>query len=156
MVNLAQLQKELRLTIIIYYANFAAIFIYILVAGVLKQNKFAANIYTSTVNLGYLRYVFYFLSAAAISFILLSPKFFLINIEKIRNQEMFLAKLKIFSILRGSIAEIPAILGFILFLSLRWELDFHILCGISFITLIIFLPRQQAWEELLNKYPQLP
>jgi hypothetical protein len=75
---------------------------------------------------------------------------------KTKSQEMLLAKLKSISIVKGSMLELPAILGFVLFLLSRRELDFHILCGMSFISLIIFLPRQQVWEEFLDKYPHLP
>lgn len=155
MINSEQLQRESRIATIMYSVNFAAIFIYFVIAWMIKQNKLMVNVGSSAVDISYLRYIFYILSVGSISIVPLLPRFFLSNTAKIKNQEMLLGKLKTLSILRGSIAEFPAVLGFISFLLSRQELDFHILCGISFTALIIFLPRRQTWEEFMNKYPQL-
>jgi len=64
---------------------------------------------------------------------------------------MLLGKLRVFSIIRGSLCEAPGLLGFILYLLGRQELDLYILCGLSFVLLSAFLPRQEIWEDFLNK-----
>jgi hypothetical protein len=155
MVSPAQLQKELRTATIIYSANFAAIFVYVAITWLIKQNNLAANINVALAGLIYLRYAFYILSIGLILVIPLLSRIFLGDTAKINNQDALLNKLRAICIIKGSMAEFPAVSGLILFLLSRQELDFYILCGVSFIALIIFFPRQQSWEEFLNKYPQL-
>lgn len=150
MVNSEQLQNSLKVSLMLHLSNFAAICVYIALAWAIKNNKLAITINTEQINATQLRYIFYIVSAGVMACIFVLPKI-LLSEKNISNQEMLLARLKTFSIIRSALCEVPATLGLILFLFSRQEADLYIFCGVSFILLSALLPRQEKWEELINK-----
>ncbi|MCX6565278.1 MAG: hypothetical protein NTW38_02455, partial [Candidatus Aminicenantes bacterium] len=51
------------------------------------------------------------------------------------------------------LAEIPAILGLVLFLIAGYNWDFYILLFVSLFLLFMYLPRLKNWEDILQNRP---
>ncbi len=64
-----------------------------------------------------------------------------------------LSKLSNGNIILMTLAEIPAILGFIFFLLTGYQRDFYVLAAISVILMFMYFPRRAFWEEKLRSLP---
>ena len=52
-----------------------------------------------------------------------------------------------------TLAEIPAILGLVLFLIAGYNRDFYVLLFVSLFLLFMYLPRLKSWEDILKNRP---
>ncbi|SRR5712692_34370 len=57
------------------------------------------------------------------------------------------------SIVTNALAEVPALLGFILVALNGLYMDFYILAGLSILQMLVAFPRYDAWEEWLKQRP---
>jgi len=97
-----------------------------------------------------LRYLFYGISVLEVLAIgLLRPA--LLKESPAEDPKMFLAKLSRVSIITLAFCEVPANLGFILFLIGGLYKDFLILLFLSLLTEVFYFPRFRDWEEKLRK-----
>ncbi len=63
-----------------------------------------------------------------------------------------LQRLTVGTIIPLSLAEIPAILGFIFFLLTGFSRDFYVLTIVSVILLFMYFPRKSFWQEKLGRF----
>jgi len=64
-----------------------------------------------------------------------------------------LSRLFDLTVLTLCLAEIPALLGLILFLIAGYNRDFYILLFVSLFLLFMYLPRLKNWEDILEHRP---
>ncbi|HET8578721.1 MAG TPA: hypothetical protein VFO18_16615 [Methylomirabilota bacterium] len=63
------------------------------------------------------------------------------------------ARLATAAVVTNALAEIPALLGFILVVLNGLYLDFYVLAGLSVLEMLMYFPRSDAWEEWLKQRP---
>ena len=63
-----------------------------------------------------------------------------------------LMRLMRMSVLTFVLAEIPALLGVLLFFATGLTLDFYILLAVSLVLEFMYFPRRAQWEEHLSRY----
>lgn len=63
------------------------------------------------------------------------------------------ARLATCSVVTNVLAEVPALLGFILVALNGLYLDFYVLAAISILQILLYFPRSDAWEEWLKQRP---
>ncbi|MHB8055036.1 MAG: hypothetical protein ACYDH3_07305 [Candidatus Aminicenantales bacterium] len=100
-----------------------------------------------------LRYAFY---AAAVAFVLLVRWIHgrrMRRIESTDNPDFILNGLSRTSFLALILAEIPAILGLILFLLAGYNRDFYVLLFVSLVLDFMYFPRMKNWEDILQRRP---
>ncbi len=100
-----------------------------------------------------LRYAFF---AAAVALILLLRFLHgrrLRVIGAIDDRPAALSRLFDLTVLTLCLAEIPALLGLILFLIAGYNRDFYILLFVSLFLLFMYLPRLKNWEDILEHRP---
>lgn len=57
------------------------------------------------------------------------------------------------SIVTNAIAEVPALLGFVLVALNGLYLDFYVLAALSILQMLLYVPRYDAWEEWVKQRP---
>jgi F0F1-type ATP synthase membrane subunit c/vacuolar-type H+-ATPase subunit K len=62
-------------------------------------------------------------------------------------------RLAVSSLVTNALAEVPALLGFVLVALNGLYLDFYALAAISILQMLVYFPRYEAWEEWLNQRP---
>jgi len=96
-----------------------------------------------------LRYVFFGLAAAALALIL-ALRHALLKRSPGDDRKTGLHKLERATVLTFVLAEVPALLGLVLFLLGGLNADFYILLSASMLLVIMFFPRRSGWEEWLS------
>lgn len=142
---------------IIGLAQIGGLAVYLLVAEIIraKQKPFLGflSLSLTSENRAVLRYAFY----AASIVILLLLRF--IHGRRLRKIKALDDRSKALDHLFGTalidliLAEIPAILGLILFLIAGYNWDFYVLLFVSLFLLFIYLPRLKNWEDILQNRP---
>jgi hypothetical protein len=96
-----------------------------------------------------IRYGFFALAAAALVLILVL-RHALLKRTPGDNRKTALHRLERATLLTLVLAEVPALLGLVLFLLGGLKADFYILLSTSMILVIMFFPRRSGWEEWLS------
>ncbi len=63
------------------------------------------------------------------------------------------ARLGVCSIVTNALAEVPALLGFVLVALSGLYVDFYVLAAISILQMLRYFPRPGAWQEWLKQRP---
>ncbi|HET7875572.1 MAG TPA: hypothetical protein VFN71_08590 [Methylomirabilota bacterium] len=71
------------------------------------------------------------------------------------NRGALIRKLQTSTVVTGGIAEVPALLGFILVALNGLYVDFYLLAALSLVLMLAF-PRYQAWEDWIREPPPRP
>jgi hypothetical protein len=96
-----------------------------------------------------LRYGFFALAAVALALILVLRHALLKKTPR-DDRKTALHRLERATLLTLVLAEVPALLGLVLFLLGGLKADFYILLATSILLVIMFFPRRSAWEEWLS------
>lgn len=97
------------------------------------------------------RYIIYAISVGVLILMrLLQSLFTRFSPELDFNQALH--RLTMGTIIPLSLAEIPAILGFIFFLLTGFYRDFYVLAIVSVILLFMYFPRKSFWQEKLGRF----
>lgn len=96
-----------------------------------------------------LRYGFFGLAAAALAIILVL-RHVLLKRPSGDDRKAALHRLERATVLTLVLAEVPALLGLVLFLLGGLNADFYILLSASALLVIMFFPRRSGWEEWLS------
>jgi len=156
-VFLEKFRRAFKNAAIVGVAQIGGLAVYLLVAEILRAKKkpflgFLSPALTSE-NRPVIRYAFY---AAAIATVLLLR---FIHGRRLRKIDVFDDRGKALDCLFGiavidlTLAEIPAILGLVLFLIAGYNWDFYVLLFVSLFLLFMYLPRLKNWEDILQNRP---
>ncbi|MGD1009908.1 MAG: hypothetical protein ABR951_07150 [Candidatus Aminicenantales bacterium] len=96
-----------------------------------------------------LRYGFFGLAAAALALILVL-RHALLKRPRGDDRKTALHRLERATVLTLVLAQVPALLGLVLFLLGGLNTDFYILLSASILLVIMFFPRRSGWEEWLS------
>lgn len=96
-----------------------------------------------------IRIGFFLLAALIIILIRLVPHFS-IHKSYAENQTAAIKKLKQSYFVILTLAELPGLFGFILFLFFGLNIDFYILILTSYFLTLMFFPRASAWQDALG------
>lgn len=97
------------------------------------------------------RYIFYAISVAVLILMRLLQSLVTRFSPEIDFYQA-LQRLTLGTIIPLSLAEIPAILGFIFFLLTGLSRDFYVLVIVSVILLFMYFPRKSFWQEKLGRF----
>jgi F0F1-type ATP synthase membrane subunit c/vacuolar-type H+-ATPase subunit K len=139
------LRRTYRETAIVSGALGASTLIYAVIVEVLRTRaRLPPGGAGAAVNVAVLRYAFYFLAGVeglAIPFVRRAVE----AGPALRGS--LLARLRTGSIVGAALAEVPAILGLVLFLLAGARADFYALAGWSLVLQLFHFPRYERWEE---------
>jgi len=156
-VFLEKFRRAFKNAAIVGLAQIGGLAVYLLVAEIIRAKKrpflgFLSPSLTAE-NRPVIRYAFY---AAAIA-ILLLLRFVhgrrLRKIEALDDRGEALDRLFGIAVIDLTLAEIPAILGLVLFLIAGYNRDFYVLLFVSLFLLFMYLPRLKNWENILQNRP---
>lgn len=146
-MNDVEIQKELRKMVLLAWAMGASIIVYLLIAQIIRMQHqpfqgFAPGSSPSKE---------VFLVGSLIAFI---------GIRMVRNAILKgagsdpgarLKRLRMATVASLAMAEIPAILGLVLFLLTGNTEDFYVLVALSLIAVALYYPKLHHWQVLLRK-----
>ncbi len=132
----------------------AALLVYVVVVEVLSRR--AGAIWPIPEHLlANLRFIFVFL-AFAVYFLMRFAQQRLLVKKPADSRQVLVAKLSLNSAVSLALAEMPAVLGLVLFLASGNSRDFYPLLVISLILLYVAFPRYTFWEVWAQPRPQSP
>jgi len=67
-----------------------------------------------------------------------------------------LARLRTGALVAAALAEVPAVLGLVLFVLAGRRADFYLLAGWSLLLQLVHFPRQERWEEAARAAARRP
>jgi hypothetical protein len=150
----ADLKRTFHMTVLANAAVIASLFILTAVVEIIKSRLKSFQGLFQIPNSQVVRYIFYGLAVLiVISIRVLSRT--LVRSHHGDSSGVFIQRLSRAAIFTSSLAEIPALLGFVLFLLIGASRDFYYLLFFSLVLEFMYFPRIKAWEEMIRKtYPQ--
>jgi len=140
------LKKAYQTSVIIHNAVIASLFIYIILAEMIRRQFKPFEGFVNGFDFPLLRYALYAL--AIIQFVIIRKiRGVLLKNASFDNMEEAIIRLSRTSIITSALCETPAIFGLILFLLGGLRSDCYVLLVLSGVYLILFFPRYQNWEK---------
>jgi F0F1-type ATP synthase membrane subunit c/vacuolar-type H+-ATPase subunit K len=149
MEPLTDLKKSFQTTVLVCSAVFVSLFIYAVIVEILKSRLGFFSGLAPVSETRTLLFVFYGLAIAAVILI----RFVNLSLTKKKaadSPQMTLQQLSRAAVITAVVAEIPALLGFVLFLLTGSSKNFYYLLFASLILEFIFFPRLRTWKEILE------
>jgi len=149
------LKKSFRTTVIASGAMLISLFFYVLMVELAKsQLRPFRGIVSSGVRSQTLRYVFFGAAVLAVVLVRIAGRARL----KSTPGESFvhlLSRLSRTAVTAAALAELPAVLGFLLFLLTGLSRDFYVLLFCSLVLEFIYFPRLRDWQDIVREsFPQ--
>ncbi len=135
-----------RIAAVLAAAAMASLLIYVLVSELALGREFRPVLDLRRDSVLALRYIF-FGSAAAAVVLLRILRGLVLRKRPGEEEESLGRKLLLASILTTALSEVPAILGFVLFILTGLRRDFFVLCAVSLVLLFMYFPRLVHWRE---------
>jgi predicted small secreted protein len=148
------LRRIFRTTSIVNGALVAGLFLDALVVELVKSQFKPFAGFFPELNLPFLRYVFYGAAVGAVVLTRITAKA-LTRAGPGEDVQHLGHRLSRASIATGTVAELPAVLGFVLFLIAGFVRDFYYLLFVSLFLEFMYFPRFKAWQDLIReKFPK--
>lgn len=147
------LSRAFRVQQILAAALAAALLVYAIIVEVLSRQSYTLGGVPDTV-LNNLRFVFVFI-AFAVYFVMRFVQQRILVKRPTDTREALVAKLSVASIISLALAEVPAVLGLVLFLISGNSRDFYPLMVISLILLYVAFPRSVIWAVWSQPRPEI-
>jgi len=153
MENQGELRKRYRVAVIIGAAVVASLFVYAVVAEIIKAQVKPFQGFVYLYNIGTLRYLFY---AAAVLMVVFMRLLRAVLLRKTQadDERSLIAKLFRATILTLALCEVPAILGLVYFLLSGISMDFYFLSFVSLFLIFMYFPRYNNWEAWVSDSSQ--
>lgn len=150
-----ELKRQFRTTLIISGSVIAGLFFYAVVVEVIRtQMKPYQGVLASGAGGEPLRYLFYGAAAAAIILVRFVGRN-LLRASPNESAPQLVARLGRAAIMTAALAEIPAVLGFVLFILTGLPRDFYILVFVSLVLEFMYFPRLKVWQDIVReRFPQ--
>jgi hypothetical protein len=151
-----ELRKQFRTTLIISGSLIASLFLYaVLVELIRTQMRPFQGVLVSALSRQSLRYLFYGAAAAAVILVRFVGRAML-KAPPGESPPQLVARLGRAAIMMTALGEIPAVLGFALFLLTGLSRDFYVLAFVSLFLEFMYFPRLKVWQDTVReKFPQL-
>ncbi len=150
----SDLKRGFRTTLIINGALVASLFIYAVMVELIKAQLRPFPGFASGSRPDSWRYFFY---AAAIGAVVL-VRFIGRAMFKASPEESvphLIARLVRATVMTAALGELPAVLGFVLFLLTGFSRDFYILMFVSLFLEFMYFPRLKVWQDTVReRFPQ--
>jgi F0F1-type ATP synthase membrane subunit c/vacuolar-type H+-ATPase subunit K len=151
----SDLKKVFRTTVIINGALVACLFLYALLVELVKfQLKPFPGLLVSGLRHQTLRYLFFGAAVGAVVFVRLAGR----ALHKMTPGEDLhhtIPRLSRTAVITSALGELPALLGFVLFLLTGFSRDFYVLLFVSLFLEFMYFPRLKAWQDLIGeRFPQ--
>lgn len=148
------LKKAHQMSAVIHIAFMATLVIYILIVEILRGSLQDFRRSTESINLAWVRYIFFALGLAQIFFIRFMRETLSRGMTS-ANARVLIAHLNRISILSSALCEVPAFLGLVLFFIGSSTRDFYVLTFISVVLFVLYFPRYPNWEEWIRNRASL-
>jgi len=145
------LKKVFRTTVFVSGAMLASLFLYALMVELVRsQLKPFPGLLVSGVRHQTLRYLFF---AAAVGAVVLVRFAGRARFKKTPGEDLtrLIFRLSRTAVITSALAELPAVLGFVLFLLTGFSRDFYVLLFSSLVLEFIYFPRQRDWQDLVRE-----
>ena len=150
----SDLKKVFRTTVIINAALVASLFLYALLAELVKSQLKPFRGFSSGLPLQTLRYLFFGAAVGAVGLVRLAGR----TLHKVMPGEdlhVLIPRLSRTTVITSALGELPAVLGFVLFLLTGLSRDFYILLFVSLFLEFMYFPRLSVWQDLAReRFPQ--
>lgn len=140
------LKKAYQTSTIVNSAIMASLFIYVIVAEIIKARYEPFEGFVRDSNLHPLRYSLYALALVQLV-VIIKIRGILLKKDSFNSMEDVIIRLSRASIITSALCEVPAIFGLILFLLGGRSKDFYILLVWSGILFFLYFPRYSNWEK---------
>ncbi|MDH4272073.1 MAG: hypothetical protein OEW18_08865 [Candidatus Aminicenantes bacterium] len=148
------LRRIFRTTSIVNGALIAGLFLDALIVELVRSQFKPFGGFVSGLNWPFLRYVFYGAAVGAVVLTRITAKT-LTRADPREDVQYFGHRLSRASIATATVAELPALLGFVLFLLAGSLRDFYFLFFVSLFLEFMYFPRFKAWQDLIReKFPK--
>jgi hypothetical protein len=143
------LRRVFRTTLIINGALIAGLFLYALVVEIIKSQFKPFGGFLPNLPLQSLRYIFYGAAVGAVILVRLAARTLC---RAVPGEDVlhFGHRLSRASILTATLAELPAVLGFVLFFLGGSSRDFYALLFASLFLEFMYFPRFKVWQDLIK------
>jgi len=150
----SDLKRVFRTTVIINGALVACLFLYALIVELVRSQLRPFTGLVSGLYFQTLRYPFFGAAVGAVVFVRLVSR----TLHKVTPSEdihHMIPRLSRTAVISSALGELPAVLGFILFLLTGFSRDFYCLLFVSLFLEFMYFPRLQVWQELAReRFPQ--
>lgn len=143
------LKKELRQTSMVCYAMMASLAVYPVLVEVLDRMEGWTPIMPQG-DLPRMREVFFMMALVALVLIRFA-RGALMKVGESGDVKTRVARLKTAQLVTFALCEIPAILGFVLFLLQGFFKEVHVFTIFSLVLMLLYLPRLEHWVVWLRK-----
>lgn len=149
----AELKRGFRTTIIVSEALVASLFLYALMVELIKsQLRPFSGFLVSRLHHQTLRYFFFGAAAGAVVLIRFAGRS-LLKTRPGEDLRELISRLGRTAVITSALGELPAIIGFILFLLTGYSRDFYILLFVSLFLEFMYFPRLKVWQEVAGERP---
>jgi F0F1-type ATP synthase membrane subunit c/vacuolar-type H+-ATPase subunit K len=150
----SDLKRVFRTTVIINAALVASLFLYALMAELVKSQLKPFAGLVSGLRLQTLRYLFFGAAVGAVVLVRLAGR----TLHKVTPGEdlhLLIPRLSRTTVITSALGELPALLGFVLFLLTGFTRDFYVLLFVSLFLEFMYFPRLSVWQDLAReRFPQ--
>jgi tellurite resistance protein TehA-like permease len=152
----SDLRKQFRTTLIITGSLLASIFFYAVLVGLIKtQMRPFQGVLVPGLSRQTLRYLFYGAAAAAVVLVRFVGRAML-RVAPGEGAPHLIARLGRAATMTAALGEIPALLGFALFLLTGLSRDFYVLAFVSLFVEFMYFPRLRVWQDIVReRHPQV-
>jgi hypothetical protein len=143
----AELKRGFRTAIVVAGALAASLFLYALMVELIKsQLRPFSGFLVSGLHRQTLRYLFFGAAAGAVVLIRFAGKALL---KKRSGEDLpqLISRLDRTAVITSALGELPAVLGFILFLLTGYSRDFYPLLFVSLFLEFMYFPRFSVWQD---------
>lgn len=146
-----EFKKAFQMTAVVCAVIVGSLIIYAAVAEIIRAQFREFRGFIEFQNITILRYALYAAAVAAVIMLraLQRP---LTYLKPSEGAKEYILKLSRAGIITAVLAEVPGILGLVLFLMAGLHRDFYILLFISFVLEFMYFPRKNVWEERLRSF----
>ncbi|MDH7511650.1 MAG: hypothetical protein QHH14_01740 [Clostridiales bacterium] len=153
MVEVTDWRKAFRTTTLVCAAIIASLFLYALIVEILRSRLGFFSGLARPSQARPLLFIFYGLAIVAVLLTRILNRSLMKGMESDPLEERIL-RLSRASVITAVLAELPALVGFVLFLLIGSSRDFYLLWFGSLVLEFIFFPRLRTWQQILGE--QLP
>lgn len=145
------LKKVFRTTVFVNGALVAGLILYILMVELIRyQFKPFQGFLVSGVRHQTLRYFFFGAAVGAVVLLRFAGRAIL-NMTQEEDLPRLISRLSRTAVISSALGEIPAVLGFVLFLLTGFSRDFYLLLFVSLFLEFMYFPRLRVWQDIVRE-----
>jgi hypothetical protein len=150
-----ELKKVFRAMVIMDGVLIAGLFLYALIVELIKSQLKPFSGLISMRHGQSLRYIFYGVAVAVVVLIRILSRIQTRATQAGETLPQFIHRLSRGTVMVSTVAELPAVLGFGLFLLTGFSRDFYFLLFVSLFLEFMYFPRIKAWQDQIReRFPQ--